>query len=167
MKRITAFILLLVIIFCFTACTQKTTYEVPVLFYYYNVDISYESEDGVIASETREGSAFANDLNAFINEYIKGPQSDHLRSPFPEGTEIVELKENQDQLFLRVNEKFSTLSGIDLSLAYICLARTLFAVTDAQSIYIYTDGSNGSENLVSLTRSSYLLYDEYHTSSNP
>lgn len=152
MKRMTLLLLILCLLLCGCGSSGKESVE----FFYLRTSYVYGSEDGVIAAETREHSG---SLEYLLSLYLRGPLDDGLKSPFPVGCEILEVRQESKSLQLTLDQSLSRLKDLDRTLACACLAKTCFGLTDAQEIRI----SSGSpeENLFSITisRDSLILED--------
>ncbi len=163
MKRIACFLFALMSLFSMCACSaDDSNIQVPALFYYCAATISYDSETGIIDSEIRETANFQDDLMSILNHYLQGPQSHQLSSPFPDGSCVEWLNQVGTEITLIISQSFTKLTGINLTLACACLSKTLFSLTDAQTIKIHAghitlDGND----YITLTRDSLLLLDDH------
>lgn len=163
MKRAICLILSMALLLCLYACKQKEdAYQAPVSFYYtYPEDlITFNSENGVIAFETREAKDYANDLQGLFDLYLKGPKSDGLLSPFPDGVSIQSVTEEGNTLLLTLSPEFAKLSGLDLTIACACLSMTALDMTEFEAVKMSVDGGllDGSSS-VTMTRESLLRLD--------
>ena len=142
MKRIGCLLLCCLILFSISGCPASENENTnPVFFYYLRnpSDYIYGSEDGVIFGESREISGHEGDLKYLLTLYLQGPLDEKLHPPFPDGCRILELQRDDTQLTLLLNANFSTLKDMDLTLACICISKTCFSLTDAQSIRIMAE----------------------------
>lgn len=163
MKRIACFLFAVILLSSTCACSAKESdMQVPAFFYYCTATISYDSDTGVIASEVRETEGFGGDLMSILNLYLQGPLSNQLSSPFPNGSRVEWLNQIGPEITLIVNQPFAQLTGIDLTLACACLSKTLFSLTDAQTLKIHGGHTNldGNDYII-LTRDSLLLLDDH------
>ena len=162
MKKQICIVLTICILFSCTACAgRQQKLQVPADFYYCTSTITYDSPTGVIASESRETVSFSNDLTAIINHYLEGPQSDLLYSPFPAGSSVIRLQQTGSDISVVFNESFATLTGIKLTLACVCLAKTLFSLSESETVTIRARNSNLDGNRdITLTRNNVLTVDE-------
>lgn len=157
MKRLTAwFLCILLLVGC---TTQQLTS--PGHFYYPNADTSYQGSNGIIASELRELSGIRDDLEALLELYLEGPMDPKLEYPLPPGTEILQHSQYENILTLRFNQTLAQLSGIELTVAAGCLARTFLPLTGADTLILTADGAllNGNTSL-SLTIEDLYLRDD-------
>lgn len=162
MRRMICLFFAVMLLFSLCACSERDTdLQVPANFYYCTKTISYDSETGVIGSEVREIKTLANDLTSILNLYLKGPQSDQLVSPFPDGSCVERHSQNGTEITLIMSRPFAQLTGLELTLACACLGKTVFSLTDAQTLTIHADNIylDGNSH-ITLTRDSLLLLDE-------
>lgn len=164
MRRMICLLFTITLLFSLCACSDEdTNMQVPAKFYYCSRTISYDSETGVIDSEVREIKALANDITSILNLYLEGPRSDQLTSPFPDGSCVERLNQNGTEVTLLMSKPFTQLTGLDLTLAFACLSKTVFSLTDAQTLTIRGGNINLDGNShITLTRDSLLLLDENH-----
>lgn len=85
-----------------------------------------------VAPETRKTQAAT--MQAFLEEYFKGPISEGLRSPFPAGTRVLHISADENGVILKMSGEFFTLMGVDMSIASCCIAKTLSAYAGIQSV---------------------------------
>ena len=131
MKRLYLYILLLACLFCLHGCTEK---EEPVIFYYPQAEVSYHSDIGVIASETREALSRDDSLGYLLSFYLEGPIDPTLQLPVPEGTQVLRMMPYESGIALIMSQEFAQLEGIDLTVACTSISRTCFDLTDLQEI---------------------------------
>ena len=161
MKKACALLLCLTLIL--TGCGtrgQADKIQSPYTYYYRTAQVDYTTEDGVIRGETREISGHERDLTWILEDYFRGPQSEDLVSPFPKDLAVRECQLKEKTVFLKLSGEFSNLSGIELSVAAACIARTLFGQEGVDSVSLSADGSllDGKQSL-SLDREGLLLTD--------
>lgn len=169
MKRYKIPVLLLLLCLSLIACGRNNgNAHDPVDFYYRNEVIEYGSVQGLIAAEVRDRSGYENDTAAFIDLYLRGPETEGLLSPFPAGT-CVESVRQEDTIFnIILNNNFSNLSGHNLSVACACLSMTLMDLTQCDTVRIYVaDGSLDGSEYVEMSADSVLLLDKYTIPSKP
>ena len=161
MKKTFCIIFIISILLSFCACSnQNRTIVAPAQFFYCTSNISFNTQEDVIASEIRETADFSNDLTALANDYLSGPSSAHLRSPFPYGSAVLWINTSESELVFVMNQQFMQLSGIEQSLACSCLSKTFFLLTDAERITIRgREGISDSKDAVIMTRDNLLFQD--------
>ena len=140
MKQFICLMLTLLLLCGLFGCHYSESGDIlePVEFFYPRRSDAfvYGSEDGVLAAEVREAAGHAGDLNYLLSLYLRGPQRDDLRSPFPAGCTLEEVRSGGNTLCIVLSGEFTKLGGTELTLACTGLARTCLAMTDAQRIRI-------------------------------
>lgn len=166
MKKL-AFALCFTFVLLLAACTNVRHFDAPVTFYYGVKTIDHENGGSIFGNETRESAPFAEDIQSLLNEYLKGPNSDNLYNPFPEGSSITRAKRDGNVLTLHLSKHFDKLSLDKLSIAISCLAQTSFEYTSAPVLLLIPDGTfiDGSTNKT-LTADSFIFSDK-NTSYEP
>ena len=139
MKRIIVIVLCIVLL---CGCSVAKDIREPVSVYYRTSQISYGAEEGLIGSEKREFYNRRNELKRFLNEYLSGPNTQKLSSPFPVGASVLEVTESETNIKLMLNLPFLQLTASQLTLAYACISMTLFEVTDVQTVDLYIWGTD-------------------------
>lgn len=145
MKRTVCLILCLLLL---TGCTSLPPEE-GTAFYYHRTDTAFRGSDGVIAPELRDVSQAGGDLNALVALYCAGPLTQGLENPLPPGTALRSGSLNSGELRLEFDPGLATLSGVDLTLAAGCLARTFLELTGADTLILTAGGAllNGQTSL--------------------
>ena len=115
MKRFWTLLLILSLCLSLTACAGRDA----VTYYYVRPKLEYQYgvADGVMVGESREAAGHVDDLRYLLILYFHGPVSDNLRSPFPSGTSLEELVQEEDSLTIRLSGIVSMMEGTDLTLA--------------------------------------------------
>lgn len=160
MKRIVCALITVILLLSLSSCTGSV--ESTIAFYYRTKQISYDSENGVIAAEHREAAELSNNLWAVLNLYLQGPQTAHLASPFPDGSAVVWMNQTEEKIILYMNDDFSKMTGVDLILACACLSKTLINLTGTDTVTIYGEETNLDGNSeISISKENLLLLDRY------
>lgn len=154
------FIAVIVVLCILCGCTEPFASANTVRFYYLSGEISYTGSAGVITPETRGNLDINAPLTRLLVQYIGGPESGSLRSPFPEGVELISTAQNGDTLILEFNDQLSTLSGIDLTLACACITKTCLELTNVVSVTVKAQGTalDGAAQ-ITMTADSLVLLD--------
>ena len=149
MKKQICLLLIFAVVLSLGGCGSES-YQDPGHFYYLRTTSRFSGGDGVIVPEVRELKNLRSDLDSVLLTYLEGPTTEDLESPFPRDTEMLDWKRIGTSLHINFSKPFSQLSGIDLTLACACIAKTCMDVTDAQIIRIRADGAllNGSTYIV-------------------
>ena len=143
-------ILLCIVLLC--GCSAEKDLREPVSVYYRTSQITYGAEEGLIGTEKREFYNRRNELKKFLNEYLAGPITQKLSSPFPTGASVLEVTESDSNIKLMLNLPFLQMSASELTLAYACISRTLFEVTDVQTVDLYIWGTDYEMEHTVMTR---------------
>ena len=137
MKKFLCIMLSLIIIAGCAGCkTPDTEYRTQVTFYYCAEDRDYAPDSSVILSEERTVNAPHNDYKNIMQFYLDGPKGRDLRSPFPKDLTVTELLIDGETTYITLSTNLSYLTGIDLTLACMCIANTCFALTHTQNVDI-------------------------------
>ncbi|MBO4915340.1 MAG: GerMN domain-containing protein [Oscillospiraceae bacterium] len=75
-----------------------------------------------------------------MKELLKPPEEAGLCSPFPEGTELTELRVAGGRATVDLTEQYASLSGIELSLADYCITLTLTQLKGVNAVRITANG---------------------------
>ncbi len=163
MKRLLIFLLCLILPLCGCAANQPRLDD-PITFYYPRTEYVFGQPDSVIASECREGAGKTASLSALLNYYLQGPASSDLQNPFPTGTKIIEIRQDSTVLQLVMNDRFSQLSGMELTVACACLAKTGLSLSDCQTVQIILDDPDSdTQRIITMDNQSLLLMDDIIT----
>ena len=170
MKRVFCLFFIALMIVSFSACHYSESGDIlePVEFFYprNTENFIYGSSDGVITAEIREASGHIGDLNYLLSMYLRGPQDASLRSPFPSGCRLEEIRAEENTLHVCLSREFSVLEGADLTLACVALAKTCLSMTDYVYICIDATSANRTVSMV-LDAESMLLADHSAFNSAP
>ena len=162
MKRPICLILTILLVLPLCACHYSDSGDIlePVEFFYprNSTFFVYGTADGVVASETREASGHVDDLNYLIAMYLRGPQDKSLRSPFPSGCRLEEVRTGGNSLCIVLSSEFTTLENTDLTLACASLAKTFLPISNSQRIRIESAADEKSLT-ITLHKDSLLLAD--------
>ena len=162
MKKFITWILCIAAVLSIAGCgSSAPAARSPGAFYYRRQEVSYGSSDSVIAPEIRELAGMEKDLDALLDTYFAGPESDELLSPFPRDSRAVSWELADNTLTLTMNDAFAELSGVELTIACSCIARTFLELTDGDTVRIQAEnGLLGTERSITLTKEAICLYDD-------
>ena len=107
----------------------------PVNFYYINKEISYNTEQGVICSEIREGARFSS-LEDLLREYLAGPDSLDLQSLMPDSVSLQSCVVENETVHICLSSEFAGLSGVKLTTVCSAILLTVHDYVGAQTIYV-------------------------------
>ena len=164
MRKLIAMIM--AVLLFFTGCGRVQSGEVSpqnveLRFYYPVADLTQTGIDVAIQSEPRKEQVYT--LEEMLSVYFKGPVSDSLLSPFPAGTEVLNITEEEGELVLELSGEYFTLSGVELSLAACCLVNTVCEYASVDGITVVDDMERVR---LSLNPDNYLLTDELKEESD-
>lgn len=139
-KRITCLLLALLLLGSLFGCQYNESGDIqaPAEFFYPRKSDSfvYGAENGVLGSEIREAADRTGDLNYLLSIYLRGPNSEDLRSPFPAGCTLESVRADGDTLFVVLSAEFAGLENLELTLACASLAKTCFSLSGLQKVRI-------------------------------
>ncbi len=108
----------------------------PVDYYFIRKDISYGTEDGVLAVQTVDFGEQTPDLNGILERYLTMPAPEGTDLPFPAKTEILSAAYGNNTATLQLSGAYTELSGIHATLADACIAKTVLAFTGAEKVLL-------------------------------
>ncbi len=165
MKRLLIFLLCILSVLYGCGASQPKL-EDSITFYYPRSEYLFGQTDSVIASEIREAAGKKGDLAALLGEYLQGPQSSDLRSPFPADAKILQIQQEGSILQLTMNDRFSQLSGMELTMACACLTKTGLTLTNCQTVQIVIDGTlPDTQRIITMDAQTLLLMDDIITTT--
>ena len=162
MKSAICLMLVLLSLTGLCACYYSESGDIlePVEFFYPRKTDSfiYGSESGVLAAEVREGSGHIGDLDYLLSMYLRGPQGENLRSPFPDGCRLEEVRTGGNTLCIVLSAEFVTLENAELTIACASLAKTGLSLSGMQRVRI--DAASDKKTFsITLDEGSLLLAD--------
>ena len=170
MKRL--FCALLCILLCcnLLGCRQEKEEPilVPVEFFYPHSDFSYTDTQTILGSEFRESAGHESDMLYLLNQYLSGPKSVSLAHPFPKSCTVLSLTPTDDAVLLVISDKFAVLTGMELTVACVSLAKTVTGITGHDTVVIQakTKLLDGKES-ITVQDGVPLLLDDYVAPSQP
>lgn len=146
MKR--AVCLILCLLLALTGCAPQPS-EGGTAFYYRRSETAFQGSDGVLAPEQRDTASIDGDLNALLALYCAGPVTPGLENPLPAGTSVLSSGLESGELTLHFSAGLADLTGVELTIAAGCLARTFLTLTGAQALILTAEGAllNGQSSL--------------------
>ena len=130
----------IIILFMVSGCGTSARYTNIAFYYSYN-EMSFGSDDQAIGYEERIIHADSLDYDVIMAEYLEGPQSADLKSPFPKDTEIISIIVDQQIAYIVMSDNFSDLTGIELTLACACISLTTEKITGCAQVQISTENT--------------------------
>lgn len=159
MKRWIALILIGLSLIHLAGCEKEAPAPAGPAFYYCTADISYSMDSTAIRAEYRENAA-QNILQEMLVKYFAGPSSADLRSPFPIGMKLVEVRMDSGTVYITVSDALATLSGLELTLACSCITLTCLAYAGAEQVVISANDAllDGQKSII-MDQNTLLLLD--------
>jgi hypothetical protein len=105
-------------------------------------DNDNQTPESLIVPEPRESSGFENKPDKLIDLYLRGPVDSRFVTPFPKDTILISSHRVYDILYLRLSNRISRLSGIDLFIACACLTLTAAEITGAKEVVISSESGD-------------------------
>jgi spore germination protein GerM len=154
MKRFACFALILFLLLSCAACTAET--ETPPKFYYLRTEetILYGEAQGFISPVVRDLPQGMS-LDAALQLYLDGPTEENFYTPIPKGTYLLSTISKEDHIVIVLSREFSTLDGIQLTLAGACLAATCHELTGIGKIHV-----RSGENIYDFDLNSFVFLDD-------
>lgn len=163
MKRFLCILLVLSFLLPAMGCRSEKI-DTPVSFYYLRKSYAFGDADSILAAEIKDASQYPS-TSAMLGAYLRGPGELTLEPPFPAGTYLLDLKEENGCLFITLSDNFASHTGIALSLACCALAKTAMEFSGAETVQIRAvtallDG----ESSITVTADAIVLHDSYEVS---
>lgn len=160
MKRLLGILLCLTLLLPLSGCGENS-YQTPGNFYYYRPGAAENAEEIAIVPEQRELAGMSGDIEALLYAYLSGPESKDLESLIPRDTKLVAWQVSGNTLYLNFSEDFAALSGVELSVACACVAKTFLELVPVENVRIRAnDALLDGEKAITLSESSLSLYDD-------
>ena len=140
MKRMIALMLCLSLTLVLFGCKEPEL-RTPGTFYYLRTETAYTGSDGLIAPEQRELDGIQRNLSAIVDLYCRGPITEGLENPLPSDALFCSGALEGEVLTLNFSAQLAQLSGIELTSAAGCLARTFLGLTNARKLILKADGA--------------------------
>jgi germination protein M len=145
---------------CALPRSQETTGN-SVTFYYENRDAEQLTVSDSVGAEARYDQVAS--LWDLFTCCFAGPESEELISPFPAGTQVLDVQTSGDHLLLKLSGEFFTLTGVDMSIASYCLGKTVCDYMNLAAVSI-TDETESIQMEVQPDR--YSLSGQMESSAN-
>lgn len=166
MKHLTCLFLCLVLLLSFNGCAANEEIEEPVQFYYLKAEVTYDKAEGVIAPEIRDAGVHRNDLPYLLNLYFQGPKSEVFISPFQQGLALIHATQEDQELYLVLDNSLTDLVGLDLTLACACITKTCLELVPVSTVHISVeDGLLDGAHSIDMNANTLLFLDEAAMSS--
>ncbi len=126
-------------------CRREDPARTAYQLYFQEADLTYAAGDSPFRTETiylydAETDTAPRLAEALINELLKGPADETLKSTLPPGTTLLALEIDGDQARVDLSPSYESLSGVALTLADSAVAMTLSQVPEVSSVQITVRG---------------------------
>lgn len=167
MKRYYLILLALSLVFFSCGCVRENTVpEGNFSFYYLLEEIEFQRDDGFIGKEMRNLTGL--DAAQMLELYLKGPQSQTLISPFPDGVTLVEFTSQGENAVVKLSAEFAQLSEFRLAGACACLTLTLCNFCGVSTVTIQAEDSLlDGKPAITMQKDQILLVDTMETTADP
>ena len=160
MKKTNALFCILITISIILCSCSNTAKNDSILFYYCSAQENYSTTGQAIQYEkhnTTEPLAYSK----LLSVYLDGPRSSNLTSPFPEGTKLVRCSLEQQIVQIVLNDQFSKLTGIELSIACACLCLTAENITGCAQVQISAENMTlDGKDSITLNANNLILLEQ-------
>ena len=162
MKRVLCIFLCLCCFVGMVGCSaHRSTPKNTVAVYYKREKPVYGTADGVIAEVQLDSTDHENEYVYLLNQYLMSTPEDGLTLPFPKGVSLVGFKLEGLTAKVIFSNRLADLTGMNLTIALICLTQTIMSVTGCHEVIISAASMQlDGQNFVTLNRDSYLLLDD-------
>ena len=165
MKRFLC-ILLIAVLFLSGCAIGQERFKEPVTYYYLRDYSDPDNRDtffldGALGTETREAAGHRDDLNYLLSIYLQGPLDGGLRSPFPSGCRPMDIRQEEQYVYLKLSPSITDLNEMDLTVACACLAKTCMELTGVETVQIEGSSIDGTVTVSrTFTRDMLILEDD-------
>ncbi len=154
-------VLLLVISLVLCGCSSSRTEEETVAFYYPVLEMDYSIGASYLQAEIRSKAVTGYVLTDILNLYLQGPLDRYIYSmPFQHNTKVHALAIENGVMQLTLTRGFATYTGLQLTIACACIAKTAMELTGVDSVRIkaYQSTLDGAQ-YIEMDRNSLLLIE--------
>lgn len=161
MKKLLCIFLILCCICTLVACAPEKQPQDSYTVYYRRGTPAYGSADGVIGQTYLLTSGREDDIPYLLRKYLASTPEDGFVSPFTQDMTLVSFELDGPTAKVVLSNQIAELSGIQLTIALVCLSRTVISLTNCQEVIISANSVQlNGQNYITLTPDSYLLLDE-------
>ena len=126
-------------------CRREDPARTAYQLYFQEADLTYAAGDSPFRTETiylydAETGTAPRLAEALINELLKGPADETLKSTLPPGTTLLALEIDGDQARVDLSPSYESLSGVALTLADQAVVLTLTQLPEILSVKITVRG---------------------------
>ncbi len=153
-------VLLLVISLLLCGCSSGVEEE-TVAFYYPVLEMDYSIGTSYLQAEIRSKAVTGYILTDILNLYLQGPNDRYTYAmPFQYNTKVHALVIENGVMELTLTRGFATYTGLPLTIACACIAKTAIELTGVDSVKIkaYQSTLDGAA-YIEMNRNSLLLIE--------
>ena len=137
--------LLLALLLLLPGCRREEPARTAYALYFQEADLTYSAGESPFRTETvylydAETDTASRLAEALMNELLKGPADETLKSALPTGTTLLSLEIEGDRARVDLSPSYESLSGVALTLADGAIALTLAQVPEVSSVQITVRG---------------------------
>lgn len=137
--------LLLLPLLLLSGCRREEPARTAYQLYFQEADLTYSAGEAPFRTETvylydSETDTSRRLAEALLNELLKGPADETLKSALPAGTTLLSLEIDGDRALVDLSPSYESLSGVALTLADSAIAMTLSQVPEISSVQITVRG---------------------------
>ena len=170
MRKIICLLLVLCSFSGLLGCTpaqEEAPPENSILVYYKRDAAVYGTADGVIAPIYMNTAEHEQDYAYLLVKYFRTAPGEGFAATFPEDLSIVSIDLAGLTAKVVLSDEIAELTGMDLTIALVCLTQTLISLTDCQEVIISAKTKQlDGRNYITLNRDSYLLIDDSGSAQN-
>ena len=161
-RRLTLLSLVLALLLVILGCTPPPMTETSdgVNFFYERTSYLYGEKTAVIGMEHRD--VHNRDPGYLLALYLEGPLDENLRVSFPDTTELLSLRQEDQIIYIELSDLKDDLDDASFSLACGCLTMTCLNLTDAEVVYI-----TSADRFVRMSRNNLNFYDNSSAITEP
>ena len=141
-RRLLVLLLPLVLL---AGCRREEPARTAYQLYFQEADLTYSAGEAPFRTETvylydSETDTSRRLAEALLNELLKGPADETLKSALPAGTTLLSLEIDGDRALVDLSPSYESLSGVALTLADSAIALTLAQIPEISSVQITARG---------------------------
>ena len=145
MKKQIGLLLLVPLLLLPAGCRREEPARTAYDLYFQEADLTYSAGESPFRTETvylydAETDTASRLAEALMNELLKGPADETLKSALPTGTTLLSLEIEGDRARVDLSPSYESLSGVALTLADSAIAMTLSQVPEVSSVQITVRG---------------------------
>ena len=158
MKRFVYILLSISLLLCLTGCSDNTTGAVTL--YYLRKEIDFNSPTPLIVEFTQQTNSIPQHYEQIINQYLRGPASAELISPFPAEIQLKAFDISSNQSSITLSYYTKNFSNSRRTIAFACLTKTLVSLTGINAVEIIVeDMDSDAQEIFNFSIDSFLYID--------